>query len=429
MMTTETRVGLFTFLALALLALSIFLLGDISIYRKYPLYVEFTDVGGLPDKALVKLSGVEAGKVKKIRIKGSKVIVELGIFRDVEIYRDSVFEVGSTNIIGSRFLRITQGNEYSGILKPGDYVLGTDTLSLDKTVNETMTSLKVLLEDLNKEGIFAKEVNETMTNLRELTAKLNDLVAALHEPLENSMHNADRLIAKLEELTDKLNSGEGAIGTLLTDKQVKEDVKETVTNLKEVTAEAREILTRVGGFKTYWVYEGLYEPTAKVTRSNFGLKISPREGRYYYLGASNIGNKQDIRESKDYVEKNQIDARIGWEGDFYDVYAGMLHGAGGIGLKLKPLYKLDYLKGLALIGEASDFQRNRVLYGRKFDRPKYMAGGEFKINRFFTVGARVDDIAETRHTQYGATITLEDKDIAYFLGIISLGTMRSSGEK
>jgi hypothetical protein len=185
----------------------------------------------------------------------------------------------------------------------------------------------------------------------------------------------------------------------------------------------------VGGFKTYWVYEGYHEPSVPATRSSFGLKISPRDGRYYYLGASNIGDKKDIRDADDYVEKNKFDARLGWEGDFYDIYFGLLHGAGGIGLKLKPLYKMGPLKNLAFVGEASDFQRNRFLFGRKFDKPNYRAGAEFKINKFLTVGARVDDIAETAHTQYGAKITLEDKDIAYFLGLISLGTMKSTGEK
>ena len=436
MMNIETKVGLFTFLSLALLGLSVFLLGDVSFYKKYPVHVEFKDVAGLPDKALVKLSGVEVGKVKKISIRGSKVIAELAIYDEVEIYSDSVFEVGSTSIIGSKFLQITQGDKASGILKAGDYVIGVDSLALDKMVTQTMGSLKILIEDLNQQGTFAKQVNATMSNLRELTARLNDLVSSLHQPMESSMHNVDvtterlaTLISKLDQIMDKINSGEGTVGTLLTDTQVKDEVRETITNIKEVTVEARKILTRVGGFKTYWIYENFYEPSVPISRSNFGLKISPRDGRYYYLGASNIGDKEDIRDSDDFVEKNQFDVMLGWEGDFYDIYTGLLHGAGGIGAKVMPFYKLGPLKNIALVGEASDFQRNRYLYGRKFDRPKYTAGAEYKINRFITVGARVDDMAETAHTQYEAKITLEDKDIAYLLGLITLGTMKSTGEK
>lgn len=435
-MTTETKVGLFTFLTLALLGLSVFLLGDVSLYRKYSIYAEFADVAGLPDKSMVKLSGVEVGKVKNIKIEDSRVVVELAIKDEVGIYRDSTFEIGATSIIGSKYMQITQGSVTSGVLEDGDYVKGKESPPLDKMVSETMGSLKILIEDLNAKGNFARELNATMVNLRELTAKLNDLITAMHQPMTSSMRNVDattekldRLIAKLDEIADKVNTGEGAIGTLLTDKEVKEEVKETVTNIKEVTKEAREILTRVGDFKTYWVYEGYNEPEVPTIRSSFGLKISPREGRYYYLGASNIGNKKDIRDSDDYVEKNKIDAQLGWEGDFYDIYFGLLHGAGGIGLKLKPFYKLGPLKNLAFVGEVSDFQRNRYLFGRKFNEPNYRAGAEYKVNRFLTVGARVDDIAETTRTQYGAQITLEDKDIAYFLGLISLGTMRSTGEK
>jgi phospholipid/cholesterol/gamma-HCH transport system substrate-binding protein len=204
-MTPETRVGLFTFLALALLGISIFLLGDVSLYKKYTLYAKFSDVAGLPDKSMVKLSGVEVGKVKKIKIKGSKVIVHLAIKDEVEIYRDSVFEIGSTSIIGSKYLQITQGHRHFGILKSGEYVTGKESPPLDKMVTETMGSLKILIEDLNQKGDFAKELNATMVNLRELTAKLNDLISAMHQPMTSSMHNVDSTTEKLDTLIAKLD--------------------------------------------------------------------------------------------------------------------------------------------------------------------------------------------------------------------------------
>ena len=88
-MNGEIKVGIFVLAGFVLFCTAIFLLGDYSFQKFYPVYVEFTDVAGLPDKALVKLSGVEVGKIKKISLKHDKVIVELAVREGVQIYRDS----------------------------------------------------------------------------------------------------------------------------------------------------------------------------------------------------------------------------------------------------------------------------------------------------------------------------------------------------
>src|SRR5262252_3188551 len=125
-MSLEAKVGSFVLAGFLLLGWAIFLLGDVSIERRYPIYVEFTDVAGLPDKAAVKLNGVEVGKVKEIRLRDGGVEVEVRVKHGTTIYKDSKFKVASTSVIGSKYLEITQGHPSSGIIREGDSVKGVD---------------------------------------------------------------------------------------------------------------------------------------------------------------------------------------------------------------------------------------------------------------------------------------------------------------
>ncbi|MCX5783014.1 MAG: MlaD family protein [Elusimicrobia bacterium] len=442
-MNSETKVGIFVLAGLLLIGAAIFLLGDFSLSKQYPIYVEFKDVAGLPDKSLVKLSGVEVGKVKSVTIEGSKVVVRLAIKDGVEIYRDSRFFIGSTSIIGSKFLQIDQGSLSSGIISPGERVKGDDTLPLDRMIVSTLGSMQTMLDDISRKGrlgehinIIAEQLQATLANVRELTATMNDLIASSNPHLSRSSENIefitkkiDALLSKADEFIAKLNTGQGAVGALVSDKKVKDDVTATVSNLKEVSASAKNMFNRIGGYRVYWSYENRAEPAAKTSRSNVGLKISPREGRYYYLGMSNIANTADRPRGPDYLEKNKIEAQLGWEFKNAQLYAGFLHGAGGAGISLSPFYSIPALDRLALFAEGSDFLRNREISGRLFDKPRYDVGANVKLNRIVSVGVRSADIKGTGNTQYGAKITFEDKDIAYLLGLLSFGTTRATGEK
>ena len=60
-MTRETRIGIFVGAALLILAVFIFIVGDLAtLFRKpgYPLSVEFTSAAGLEKRAPVKMAGV-----------------------------------------------------------------------------------------------------------------------------------------------------------------------------------------------------------------------------------------------------------------------------------------------------------------------------------------------------------------------------------
>ncbi|MDD2804982.1 MAG: MlaD family protein [Elusimicrobiales bacterium] len=429
-MNSEMKVGIFVLIGGILFATAVFLLGDYSFQKFYPIYVEFSDVAGLPDRATAKLSGVEVGKIKQIYLKGDKVIVELAIKDGVKIYRDARFLVGATSMIGSKYMQIDQGRAASGRIPAGTTVPGDDSLPLDRALSKAVTSLQKMVEDINGEGRLARDLNEVMGNLREITANVNDLVANSQPHAEKVVERLDSITAKLDamldktdSIVDKVNRGEGVAGALVTDQKMKADVSEAVSNIRDASVSVKEALGRVGGFRTYLRWDYKYEPSAHSSKNDFGIKIYPREKRYYYLGGANMINTKDTARGVDYEVMNTVDAQLGWEVGKFDLYAGVLRGSGGFGARWSPFLNSKWDR-ISFLVEGSEFTRNRDIKGRLFNKPRYDVGADAKLNKYISAGARVSDLAEASRVNFTTRLIFEDKDIAYLFGFASLGAMK-----
>lgn len=428
-MGNETKIGIFVLVGVVLFGTAIFLLGDYSFKKFYQIDIEFNDVAGLPDKSMVKLSGVEVGKVKTIYMEDGGVIVQVNIFEGIKIYRDARFFIGSTSIIGSKYLQIDQGTRFAGILKNGDRVSGENNLSLDRALTAAIADVRKIMSGFDGESMGAN-LNGSLANLREITANINQIVATSKPHAENIMVRLDSLTAKLDDVMEKTNrimtkidNGEGTIGALMSDKEMKENVASVISNLKEASASAKDALGRIKGFRTYFEFGAKYEPLIHASKSRAGVKIYPRDGRYYYLGASNLINTKNLKRGTDYSKKNTVDAQFGWEFGNIDFYAGALSGAGGAGIKYSPFHSTSALDKLTFLFEISDISRNRYINGRLFDTPIHTAGVEFKLNEYVSTGIKVEDFTETKRLNYNASIIFEDKDIAYLFGFASLASV------
>ena len=427
-MNDETRVGIFVLAGIALFSTAIFLLGDYSFQTYYPVNIEFQDVAGLPDKSVVKLAGVEVGKIKEIGLKQDVVRVRIAVLEGVRIYKNSKFLVGSTSLIGSKYLQIDQGDAASGVIESGAVVQGSETLPIDRAMAKAVEDIQGLVADLRGDGSMTKNLKEILSNLREVTANINELVSTTQPHAEKAARSLDGITAKLDSIlarTDsllaKVENGEGIAGALVTDKKMKENVTVTLGNIKDASASVKDVLGRFNSFRTYWNWQTKYEPLARGSKNDLGVRIYPRDGRYYYLGGANIINHKDQSRSVDYETINTIDALLGWEIKSFELYAGALRGAGGVGMKYRPFYGDPKWDRFRFLFEAADFSRKRVIKGRGFDTPRYDAGLEFILNRYVAAGVRVNDLAEVKRMNYTAHIMFEDKDISYLLGLASFG--------
>ncbi|MBI3548672.1 MAG: MCE family protein [Elusimicrobia bacterium] len=438
-MSIESKVGAFVLAGLALLGIAIFLLGDFTFQRRYPIYVDFTDVSGLSEDSPVRLSGVDVGKVKKISFQSGKVRAEARIREGVPIYKNSLFQIGSTGIIGSKYLQIDQGKAESGVLQPGEAVQGKEADSIEKSLTKAFNSLQDLLAGLNgdesKQTPMTKNLNATVANVRELTANLNEMLADVKPNVTHAMDRMDSITAKLDSILAKtdqmmaaINQQKGPVGALLHDEKMKNDVKETVSSLKDVAGTAKDVLGRINQFRVYWNYDWRYEHAIRTSRGDIGLKIYPRDERYYYLGGSNLANVNDSNtHGTDYARKNTIDALLGFVWPYADLGVGVIQSGGGARVTVTPFKDVPVLDRLSLMAQGHDFGRNRVVESRRFSKPQYDFGGMFRAHRLIGIGARVEDVQEIPRYQTWVNVSFEDKDIAYLFGMTTFGVAGTKG--
>lgn len=326
-----------------------------------------------------------------------------------------------TGIIGTKYVKIVQGNEALGLIQAGDYVSGIDEKPMDEQIAETMKSVRELVDSVNNRGQFGAELNDAMKDIRQLSANVNQLVLTMRPYVTQSMQNLEEITEKLNLVMDAINNEEGVLGTLIKDEQMKDQVKQSVSELKTTMTEVKSFVGKMSRFRVYWDFDFFYGINNQVASSDLALEIFPSSGyTYYRAGIANVGNEDDRLSEEDYVERNKIDLRFGLYNRWADLSAGMIRGAGGVALHVKPFYDHDFLQRFTAGVEFSDWGRDRIINGRLFDKPNLSYGVDYRVSKYFSVGAWMRDTLETNDLNVKANISFNDQDISSFFGLATM---------
>jgi phospholipid/cholesterol/gamma-HCH transport system substrate-binding protein len=108
---TLVKVGTVALVLLAFTALLALVFGQMRFDRTSSYSAEFTSVSGMRKGQFVRASGVEVGKVEKIRLvdSGKRVHVDFAVDRSVPLYQSTAARVRYLNLIGDRYLELTRG--------------------------------------------------------------------------------------------------------------------------------------------------------------------------------------------------------------------------------------------------------------------------------------------------------------------------------
>ena len=420
-MKPETKLGIFTVVGLAVLGFSLYFLGGFSITRSYDINIRFADVSGLPVKAAVKLAGVEVGKVKAIKIENQEVIVVAAINEGIDLYKGAQFSVVMTGIIGTKYIKVVQGNTAAGLLQAGDYVQGLDVKPMDEQIADTMQSVRNLVDSVNQQGQFGAQLNDAMRDIRQLSANVNQLVITMRPYITNSMKNLEQITNKLNAIMDSITNEEGVLGAVIKDETMKEQVKESVSELKETMTEVKSFVGKMSRFRVYWDFDFFYSPSSKVASSDLALEIFPSSGyTYYRAGMANIGNEDDKPKEKDYLERNKLDLRFGLYNQWGNVSAGLIRGGGGVALEVKPFYNHEFLQRFTAGVEFTEWGRDRTINNHYFNKPNLSYGVDYRVSKYFSVGAWMRDVLEINDFNVKANISFNDQDISSFFGLATM---------
>ncbi len=217
----ETKVGLFTIIALTLLIAGFnFLKGKDLFDRSTKIYAVFSDLGTLEKSNEVKINGLSIGTVyekKEVDKNVSGIIVTIRLTRDIDIPDNSVGYI-SSGIIGSSYLVIERGNSKT-YLESGDTlktrlemgILGDVKAQLNPTiarVKDVLDSLKETLSGIN--NVFDEQARRNLShildNLQQTSSSLNKLLNSESGALAKTLNNAQSITENIKSNNDSINA-------------------------------------------------------------------------------------------------------------------------------------------------------------------------------------------------------------------------------
>lgn len=237
----KVRLGLFIIGGLALFVLTIFIIGrQQNLFNPvFKLSATFRNVSGLQVGNNVRFTGINVGTVDNIKIiNDSTVWVDMLVKKDVQpfIKSDCRVAIGSEGIIGNRLIVISYGSPDAPIAKDGELLASKEPIETD----------------------------------------------AIIASLQKSAVNTEVITKQLSEIMLNINSGEGALGKLIQDPTIAENISQTIGNFKK-SSEGLDATIELTKVNVFAFMESLQKTAAKteVASNELGeimVKINSGQG-------------------------------------------------------------------------------------------------------------------------------------------------------
>jgi phospholipid/cholesterol/gamma-HCH transport system substrate-binding protein len=235
--TLELKVGAFVFVGLAVLAALVVQFGRVGEGFKtyYGLTVRFPDASGLLKGSDVLLAGAKIGRVSdgpRLARSGQGVDVPLRIFDYVRIPAGSKFSVGSSGLLGDRFVAVTMPpGEPTAFIAKNTAIEGTRETGLD---------------DLTREGGFlVNDLRSAVQNVNSTISRLNDQALSPEnmQNLKGSVEHLNAATAALAESSKKIDGVlEKADATMGSAKKAADDVQVAIIDARKTIQAATQVM-------------------------------------------------------------------------------------------------------------------------------------------------------------------------------------------
>jgi len=286
----QVRVGLLILVALVVLSVGVFLVGDTGnvFGERYHLVTLLRSASGLVPGAAVQLAGQTVGQVDEIqfippdrRPAGREAIaIWLAINVEVQeqIREDSRAQVRTQGLLGDRLIDIRPGTSEARVLLPGDTVASAASLDYDDLLADgaeavgDLTDVARHLSDLTRgllEGrgtlgqlVVDQRLYDRMVGLAE---SLDTLVASAAAPegalmrmlSDDTLYAAIRsAVTSFDTLTRSVVEGEGTLGQLVRSDSLYQELNATVSRADSLLA---GLLAGQGSAGRLFSDEELYE--------------------------------------------------------------------------------------------------------------------------------------------------------------------------
>lgn len=225
----EVTVGIFTFAVIAALLALTTLLSEELLFKQYTrIEVRFDRVNGLRPGDEVNARGVAVGKVKQVFLAPDGVHVRARLDMPVELRADYQINVTASSVLGGNMMNIIEGSPEAAVVPLDGLLQGSPTPGLMDAATKTVEDIQAALNA----GIL-EDLKASMAQIRKITTSLGEGQGALGSLLGDAEVKGDvrQIVANIRTLTDALAQGEGTIGKLVMNDEVYQQLQAIASNL------------------------------------------------------------------------------------------------------------------------------------------------------------------------------------------------------
>jgi phospholipid/cholesterol/gamma-HCH transport system substrate-binding protein len=261
---SQLKVGLTVVFSAILLGVLIILMSGGGMFTsKITVRSYVPEASGLRPGAPVRLSGVDIGNVKAIRVVSDRPLTPVEITMKVNqkfhsfLRKDSMTILSTAGVLGESFINIDSSHAKGAEARDGDELLSKDQPGYDDVIraaNSSLQNIDVVLKRMDRiiafvesgQGSIGKliydptlynRVNGTVAEFQTLVNDISNANGSLGKLIEDDdlYNKANATIDKVNTMIDQVNAGNGTVGKLLKDPTLYNNANQTVSNIKQLT--------------------------------------------------------------------------------------------------------------------------------------------------------------------------------------------------
>jgi len=295
---STVKIGIFIFLALVILVVGIFMLGDKDALFSSTFEVRafFHDIQGLKSGATVRLSGIDVGTVSDIAIVDDttgRVEVTMDIKEDIArfIRTDTRASIETEGLVGNKVVVLQIGSSSADRVRDGGVIQSKEPIGFAEVIEETqgiMQYTKEMTKDLSEivarvnrgEGSIGKLlVDEELyrdaasltkradSSLKNITVEINEMTELfdkLGKGVETVVGNINEVVSDLDTIIAGVKDGKGMLGSMLVEGSYFDSAfVNAIRNIEMTTYDARIAASRLAenmeALKHNWLFKSYFE--------------------------------------------------------------------------------------------------------------------------------------------------------------------------
>ncbi len=277
----EIKVGILAVVAIFLLYFGFNFLKGVNIFSSTSTYYgSYTSINGLTEQSPVYVKGFKVGQVDKIKYdfrKDDSFVVEFSINKDISLPKGTELALISDGLLGGTALQLNipvtesddlfaRGDTLPTTVVPGlidnlqeglladlsdalqklDTLLNTANTQLEgdhlKTalanVDRISADLRVASADFktlmaNDVPVVVSDAKSAMSDIKTVTANVRDVDIAA------TINKLDATVGELKAFVSSVNSKDGTVGMLLNDKELYNNINETIQSVDSLVVDLK----------------------------------------------------------------------------------------------------------------------------------------------------------------------------------------------